>query len=581
MMTTRRLSAIVSMDVVGYARLMGADEKGTRATVRRLQGEVWEPEITRHRGRIVKTMGDGLLLEFSSLVDAIESSVQIQRAMIDQNRDVPDSRRVELRIGVDIGDVLVEGDDIHGDGVNVAARLEELADPGSICISGDAYRQVTGKVEIEFEDIGLQELKNIAQPIQAYRVVVGATSRPTVGETAELALPDRPSIAVLPFENMSGDSEQEYFSDGITEDIITSLSKISELFVIARHSTFAYKGKAVDIIDVSQKLGVANVLEGSVRKVGNRVRITAQLIDGKSGGHLWAERYDRKLDDIFAVQDEVTEKIVEALKVTLTIAEKERFGSVETSNMEAYDLVLRARDRYLQTTKDAFEEARTLLTRAIKLDGNYARAYSQLAQVCMTQRYHGWSQSPAEDLEYSFDLARRAVELDSGLPYAHSILASAHLWRGDLELAAAEAERAFKLEPNNADGLEGIAEVRFAMGHPAEALSLLDKAMRLNPHFPFYYLSAVGFSHLMLRNFEEAASTFERGTVRHPDFAPHHLFLAACYGHLGRHEEAVQAFSRAESMGMSMDQFSDILLARDPASGDLVMDGLRAAGLVS
>ncbi|MCH8113205.1 MAG: tetratricopeptide repeat protein, partial [Proteobacteria bacterium] len=317
-----------------------------------------------------------------------------------------------------------------------------------------------------------------------------------------------------------------------------------------------------------------------VRKAGSRLRITAQLIDGKSGEHLWAEKYDRGLDDIFKVQDEVTEKIVDALKVTLTATEKERFGSVRTSNMEAYDLVLRARDQYLQTTQESFSEARELLTRAIELD-DYARAYSQLAQVCLTQRYHGWSPSPAEDVQYAFGLASRAVELDPELPFAHSILGSAYLWRDDIERAAAEAERTLELDPNGADGFEGIAEIKFVMGCPEEALSLLDRAMRLNPHFPFYYLSIAGFSHLILRNFEEAASTFERGTVRHPDFAPHHLHLAACHGHLGNREKAAQAFSRAESMGISLDQFSEILLARDPGTRELVLDGLRAAGLIT
>lgn len=311
------------------------------------------------------------------------------------------------------------------------------------------------------------------------------------------------------------------------------------------------------------------------------MRITAQLIDGKSGEHLWAEKYDRGLDDIFKVQDEVTEKIVDALKVTLSVTEKERFGSVGTSNMEAYDLVLRARDQYLQTTQESFDEARALLTRAIELDDKYARAYSQLAQVCLTQRYHGWSPSPADDVQYAFDLASRAVELDPELPFAHSILGSAFLWRGDFERAAAEAERALELDPNDADGFEGIAEIKLVMGRPEEALSLLDRAMRLNPHFPFYYLSIAGFSHLILRNFEEAASTFERGTVRHPDFAPHHLHLAACHGHLGNREEAAQAFSRAESMGISLDQFSEIMFARDHAGRELVLDGLRAAGLIT
>jgi adenylate cyclase len=380
----RRLAAILAADVAGYSRLMGVDEEGTLAALKACRREFIDPKIAEHRGRIVKTTGDGALVEFASAVDAVRCAMEIQRVMAVRNADIPESRRVEFRIGINVGDIIIDEGDIYGDGVNIAARIEGIAEPGGISISEDAWRQVQGKVAASFVDAGEQSLKNIARPVRVYRLdlapkpaAASKVPRPT------LALPDKPSIAVLAFNNMSGDPEQEYFSDGISEDIITDLSKLSELHVIARNSTFIYKGKPVDVKQVGRDLGVRYVLEGSVRKAGNRVRVTGQLIDATSGAHIWADRFDRDLTDIFAVQDELTQEIIAALKIKLSEAEKALIVGSGTTNVDAHDFFLRGRELMFGNKRDreTFEQSTACFRRAIELDPNYAAPYAGLGMA--------------------------------------------------------------------------------------------------------------------------------------------------------------------------------------------------------
>ena len=404
----RRLAAILVADVVGYSRLMGADEAGTLTAVKALHRELFAPQVAEHHGRIVKLMGDGALAEFSSVVHAVECAVTVQRALAERNAGSPVEKCVCLRIGVNLGDVIAEGGDIYGDGVNVAARLEEHAEPGGVCVSGKVHDELRGKLDLTFEDLGPQQVKNIAEPVRIYRVQAGQLASSPVPSAEPLPLPDKPSVAVLPFTNMSNDSEQEYFSDGITEDIITELSRFRSLFVIARNSAFTFKGQAVDVTEVGRKLGVEYVVEGSVRKAGNRVRITAQLVEAASGNHLWAERYDRELEDIFAVQDEVVREIAVAVPGQLDVAAQQRVQRRPAENLTAYDLVLRG--EYLRYQDWGSREAVALFEKAIEIDPQCARAYGHLAN------WHAYSTfahfAPADEArELTRSFAERAVQI--------------------------------------------------------------------------------------------------------------------------------------------------------------------------
>jgi adenylate cyclase len=375
----RRLAAILAADVAGYSRMMGADEEGTLAALKACRRELIDPKIAEHRGRIVKTTGDGALVEFASAVDAVRCATEIQRAMAERNAAISEDRRIEFRIGINVGDIIIDEGDIYGDGVNVAARVETLASPGAICISDNAYQQIKGKLTLEVSDVGEQQLKNIAQPVRVYSVrLAGAATRPT------LSLPDRPSIAVLPFQNMSGDPEQDYFADGMVEDITTGLSRINWLFVIARNSTFAYKGKSIDVKQIGRELGVRYVLEGSVRKAADRVRITGQLIDTATGAHVWAERYDRKFDDIFALQDDITLSVVGAIEPSLRLAEIERVKRKRSDSLDAYDLVLQAQPDVYTRVPEHVTKALLLLERALTFDPNYALAHAYAAECYHT-----------------------------------------------------------------------------------------------------------------------------------------------------------------------------------------------------
>jgi adenylate cyclase len=527
----RKLAAILSADVKGYSRLMGEDEEATIRTLT-VYREVLSTLIHQYRGRVVDSPGDNLLAEFASAVEAVQCAVEIQRALKAKNTDLPDSRKMEFRIGINVGDVIVEGERLYGDGVNIAARLESLALPGSICISGTVYDQVKSKLALNYEELGAQSVKNIAEPVRVYRVQLEPrpASRPTLSgeQPALLPLPDKPSIAVLPFTNMSGDAEQEYFSDGLTEDLITDLSRLSGLFVIARHSTFAYKGKAVKVQELSRELGVRYVLEGSVRKAGERVRITAQMVEATTGHHLWAERYDRPLQDIFALQDEIVQKIVTTLKLQLTLMEQGILVRKHTDNLEAYDYFLRGLESWYRLTKEAIAQARQMWEKAAALDPRYAEAYAWLAFTYLREWVVRWSTDP-QTLEQALALAQQAVALDDSLPFAHSLLGVVYAQKQWYDQAITEGERAIALDPNNADSYAWQAETLSRAGRPEDALRAVTQAMRLNPRYPLLYLFELGVAYRMTGRYAEAVATLKEVISRSPNLIPAHLILAISY----------------------------------------------------
>ena len=580
----RRLAAILAADVVGYSRLMGVDEVGTLARLKSHREALIDRAISEYSGRIVKEMGDGLLVEYPSVVEAVQCAVEIQGAMATRNADVPQDRRIVFRVGINVGDVIVMGDDIHGDGVNVAARIEALTPPGGICISRPARDQVRDKLDLALEDLGEHQVKNIARPVRVFRVpVVG--SEPTGGATASeapLALPDKPSIAVLPFENMSGDPEQEYFADGIAEDIITDLSKASGLFVIARNSAFTYKGRAVNVQEVSRDLGVRYVLEGSVRKAGNRVRITAQMIDGASGGHLWAERYDRDLTDIFAVQDDVTQHIVAALSVKLTRDELKRVVKKGTDNLEAYDIFLKGREHTLRQTKEANAKAVVMLERVTELDPEFAAAVALLAFNHVEAYINRWSVDPDRSFELARELALRAVALDDSEPSAPFALGGVYIWAKQHDRAIAEAEKAIALDPNFAKGYALLGLNLCYAGRPEEAIEALNNAMRLDPHYPDIYLHFLALANFHLERYDDAIGALTRRLLRKPESDISRVLLASSYGHQGRADEARAEWEKVfeANPDYSFEHKRQIVPYKNPADFEHFADGLRKAGLV-
>ena len=470
----RRLTAILAADVVGYSRLMGADEAGTLAALKTVRTDLIDGKIAEHQGRIVKLMGDGMLAEFQSVVNALACAVEVQRGMRDRNEGISQDRRIEFRIGVNLGDVIVEGDDIYGDGVNVAARVESIAPPGGIAVSQSVRDHVGNRLSVIFEDCGEQKLKNIENPIRVYNVRLEEPDDSAVASMKG----DRPSIAVLPFNNMSGDPEQEYFSDGITEDIITDLSKVSGLFVVARHTAFTYKGRPIKVQQVGQELRVQYVLEGSVRKAGSRVRVTGQLIDSKDGGHVWAERFDRDLTDIFAIQDEITHAIVEQLKVKLQPQEKKSIGQAPTDNVEAYTYYLRGRDFLYRYSKRYFELARRMFAKAIELDPNYARAYAGIAD-CDAWLYMIYQADVS--LEGILETSAKALALDNNLAEAHTARGVALSAARKFDEANVEFEWALTLDPNSFEAHFLYARPAFQQGKIARAVELLQLAAEINP----------------------------------------------------------------------------------------------------
>ena len=578
----RRLAAILSADVVGYSRLMGLDEAGTLSRLNALRRELIDPTIAAHSGRIVKLMGDGALVEFASAVDAVTCAIEIQRRLREHEAGGSEANPIQFRIGINVGDIIIEGEDILGDGVNIAARIEGIAEPGGISISEDAWRQVQGKVATNFVDAGEQSLKNIARPVRVYRLdLAPKAATASVVLRPMPAQSDKPSIAVLAFNNMSGDPEQEYFSDGISEDIITDLSKLSELHVIARNSSFTYKGKPVDVKQVGRELGVHYVLEGSVRKAGNRVRVTGQLIDAASGAHIWADRFDRDLTDIFAVQDELTREIIAALKVKLTPGKKERLMRRNTIDEEAYDFFLRGRERAWLTTRSGNVEARNLLGRAVAINPDFAAAHAFIGFTHVNDYINGWAEVPERSLQIGLEIAERAVQLDEAEPQGHYVLAVALGFNRQIDRGLAEARRSVALAPSFAQGHHSIARFLTLSGDPAGAISTLDAYMRLDPLYPDMALHFLAEARFSLGQFDEAVTALKQRLGRSPDSATSLALLASCYGHLGRINEARAAWAQVIKIApdFSIERQRRVLPYRNPDDFDRRVDGLRKANI--
>jgi adenylate cyclase len=530
----RRLAAVLAADMVGYSRLMEADEAGTLARLKTHRLELIDPAIAKNRGRIIKTTGDGLLVEFQSVADAVLCAAEVQRRMARRNADVSPARWIQFRIGINLGDVIVEENDIFGDGVNVAARLQVLAEPGGICISGAVRDQVGDRLdEIAFEDLGEQSVKNITRPIHVFRVRLDSATMVALESSKEASATSvtrKPSIAVLPLVNMSGDPEQEFFADGLTEDIITELSRFRDLLVISRNSTFVHKGKAVKVQEVARELDVEYVLEGSVRKVGDRVRVTVQLIDAQTDRHVWAERYDRKLEDIFAIQDEVTGAIVATLPGRVEAATQERVKRKPTDNMAAYECVLAAKVLHHRSQRDANAEAQLLLDRAIALDPNYAHAHAWKACVLGQTWVYGWCADRDATFQRVIDELQIALALDDNDSDVHRILAAVNLTRDDHDKAAYHQERAIALNPNYDLIVVQQGEFLTWLGRPEEGIDWIRKAMRLNPYHPERFWNHLGRALYCAERFAEAAEAFAR--ITRPDHT-HHAFLAAIFAQMG------------------------------------------------
>ena len=585
----RKLTVIFSADAVGYSRLMGEDEAATVRTITSYR-TVISTLIKQHNGTVIDSPGDNLLAEFVSVVDAVQCAVTVQKELESRNKELPENRRMHFRIGINLGDVIQEGNRIYGDGVNIAARLEGLAEPGGICISKTTFEHIENKLPYRFDYIGDQTVKNIAKPVGAYRVFLDPiVSRPrkakekkpirrmsifagvavivflalAVGiwqffirhpseEPASVdkmayPLPERPSIAVLPFDNLSGDSEQDYFSDGMTDDLITDLSKISGLFVMARNSTFFYKGKSFKIRQVAEELGVRYVLEGSIRKAKDLIRINAQLIDGLTGGHLWAERYDGKLEDVFTLQDKITMKIVAALAVKLTADEEKHVAFKGTDNIQAYDAFLQGWAHYVRMTPDDFAKAIRYFETAIELDPNYGRSYAALAATYWESYYRFWHDSLGvtwdDTKEKAEEYLQKAMEKDP-TPLARGVASKMHIARHNYEEALAETEQALSLDPNNAGSYISMAYALVYAGKSEEAMDYIKKAMRIDPEYPAYYLIVSGLAHFSLEEFEEAISLFERALERNPENYIALIPLAATYIHIDREKEAEARIKR-------------------------------------
>ena len=629
---TRKLAAILSADVVGYSRLMGADEPATVETLKEYRAAM-RRVIVRHKGRVVNAPGDALLAEFPSAVEAVQSAIEIQKALEGRNVELSSERRMQFRIGVNVGDVIEDEEgSIFGDGVNIAARMEALADAGGVCISSSVFDAIEGKVDCGFDFLGEHHVKNISKPVTVYRVrsdvaaaptrkgaaapgrrrlaaiggaavviaaVAGvatwltldldrepepsiAASDETAADESEAAVrpPLEKSIAVLPFENMSGDPAQEYFADGITEAIINGLSGVPELFVIARNSSSIYKGQAVRTDRVGRELGVRYVLEGSVQRVGDRVRITAQLIDAASGGHVWANQYDRDLTDIFALQDEVKEQIVGALEIELTPTQEA--SEAPAPSIDAYDLYLRASAALDQATDATNREAERLFEQAIAADPDYANAYMGLGRSHLQRWQLQWSRDPL-DLERALEFGEKARDLDPWLAARHAMLGEVYLWRKEHEAAIASAERAVELDPSNADVHAELGEILNFSGRPADSIELVQKAMRLNPRYPWSYPWTLGQAYMLTDQPNEAITTFEETVEKNPDLVGAHVFLAILYAEQGRDEEARHAYDEVKRLSPehTFKSLQESLPYESPAQLERIENRLVAVGLAA
>ena len=577
----RRLAAILAADVVGYSRLMEVDEAGTLAALKARRRDVLGPLVAKHQGRIFKTTGDGVLVEFASAVNAMQCAVDLQQGMAAANAEQPEDRHIVLRIGVNLGDVMAEGGDLYGDGVNIAARLEGIAEPGGILVSGTAYDHTKNKIKVGFDDLGAQSLKNIAEPVRAYRV----TGMPRVSPAPARAVADKPSIALLPFVNMSGDATQDYLSDGITENIIAGLSRFRDLLVIASNSTFAYKGKAVKIQDVSRELGVRYVLEGSVQRSSERVRITAQLIDGATGQHLWTERYDRGVEDIFAVQDDVTEMIVGQLATAyggrLRKAWQGRVEKTGPQDFRAYDHHQRGMDIFNRFTKEDVERSRECFHQAVALDPAYGKPYAKIAWTHLTDVQFGWSGNAEESMAIALEFAALALARDDDEAWGHWALAGYHMLSRRYDRALAEYKKALELNPNDADVLNDLGMCLSYAGRAEEGIEMVRKAMRLNPHYPEYWVMQFGPIYFDARQYEEAIATLE--SLRSLDTIGVQLYLAASHAALGHADQARRAVARVIEFDpqATIRRRTVVGMApyKDPEDLEHLRESLRKAGL--
>ena len=576
----RRLAAILAADVVGYSRLIGMDEEGTLNRLRSIRADIIDPKITQNRGRIVKTTGDGLLVEFSSVVDALRCATEWQHAMGEHSAAAPDDDRIEFRIGVHQGDILVEDDDIFGDGVNVAARLEGLAEPGGVCVSARVQEDVVGRLDLTFDDIGEQSLKNIARPVRAYRVRLAATENtPKEAQTGSgqaLPLPDKPSIAVLPFQNMSGDPEQDYFADGMVEEIITALSRIRWLFVIARNSSFTYKGQTVDVKQAGRELGVRCVLEGSVRKAGNRVRIAGQLIDASTGTHLWADRFDGWLEDIFEFQDKVAVSVAGVIEPTLQAAEIRRSSERPTNDLTAYDLYLRAYAMFWSSARH-IPEALRLTKQAIARDPHYGPALAWAA-YCYVALLHGnRSENREADRRECIDFARRALQVAGDNPGVLTNAAYALAYFSeDIGAMMALVDRALAINPSFARGWYISGIIKLWASQPDAAIEHVETSMRLSPRAPIGpALGVIGGAHFFARRFTEAVSKLLLAIQEDSSYVQPYRYLAACYAHMGQLDDARVMVERLRAITPVV--IPDANYLRNAGHRDLYLSGLRLA----
>lgn len=632
----RRLTAILSADVVAYSRLMGRDEGGTLAALKANYKRLISPKAGQYRGRTVKLMGDGALLEFASVVEAVRFAIEIQCVVNERNAALPEDARLQYRIGINIGDIIVEGEDIFGDGVNIAARLQELAEPGGICIARNVCNQIKGKLDITLENLGKKAIKNIAEPVTVYRVMLDDKARALVTPITEahskrrhvdrrhaaatliaiglglggllwwkpwaselepasiermaLPLPDKPSIAVLPFDNLSGDPAQGYFADGMTEDLITDLSHLSGIFVIARNSTWAYKGKPTKVQQVAEDLGVRYVLEGSVRRDADRLRINAQLIDAVSGHHLWADRYDGSANEVFALQDKVIRQIVAALALNLTSEESAQVEEAETSVPRAYDAFLQGWDHYRRMTTEDTAKAIDFFKQAIALDPGYSRAYAGLAAAYWKIVSVHWQLAVGVGWLRSYEglNANLARALEQPTPLAYSVSAEWLARQGRSEEALAQIDRALALGPNEADTHVSRARILNVTGRAAEAEKAVRLAMRLNPYYGPDYLTVLGQALLHQERYEEAAEFMERAANQQPNIGQHLVSLAIIYGHLGRTKDAETTVKKYNEMeeGFPPLTVQDVafwwygnIFAYDEVYRERLQEGLRKAGV--
>jgi adenylate cyclase len=581
MSQTRRLAAILAADVAGYSRLMGADEEGTLERLKALRHDLVDPKVAEHHGRIVKTTGDGLLVEFASVVDAVHCAIEVQQGMVERNAEVPPERRIAFRIGINLGDIIREGRDIFGDGVNIAARLEAVAEPGRICVSRVVYDQVRDKLDVTFEDLREQQLKNITRPVHVFRVrLERAAQAVSYASQPSLALPDKPSVAVLPFIiNMSGDPEQEFLADGIAEDIITALSHYPSLFVIARNSCFTYKGRAVDVKQVGRELGVRYVLEGSLRKSGSRIRVTAQLVEAETGRHVWAERYDRELADIFALQDEITEAVTIAIAPAVAGAEQQRALRKPPESLDAWAAYQRGLWHLSKFTADDNALAQKFFAQAVDLDPNFAGGHWGLGAARFYAAVAFQTCSLPEALSSAGALLRRAVELDGADAEARLHFSQTLVWSGDYEGTLAEIERALTISPNLAIAYGALGHTLIYSGRPKEGLDPLEKYLRLDPRDPFLGIVGlqVAVGHYFCREYEAAVEAAQRVIRSYPDYPLPYRWLAAALGQLDRSDEARDALEKVTPASLDMYANKRVPWMR-PEDHAHMLEGLRKAG---